>query len=336
MTILVTGGAGYIGSHTVRQLRADGRDVVVLDSLERGNRDALLGAPFVQGDISDSSLVAEVCREHGVDSVIHFAAYKSVGESMNDPARYWRNNVQGTVDLLEGMLAADVRRIVFSSSAAVYGNPETLPIREDAPLRPENVYAETKAVMERVIHWYGRTHGVRWVSLRYFNAAGASSDGVLGENWDTTTNLLPLVMKAALGASGPVKVFGDDYPTPDGTGVRDYIHVEDLAVAHSKAVDHLAAGRVDVTLNLGTGRGYSVMEIVRATENALGRPVPFEVVDRRPGDPATVYADPTAAARTLAWKASRGLLEIVSSSLAWHRVTRSMLYATDDHRARKD
>lgn len=323
MTILVTGGAGYIGSHTVRQLRAEGRDVVVLDSLERGNRDALLGAPFVQGDISDSSLVAEVCREHGVDSVIHFAAYKSVGESMNDPARYWRNNVQGTVDLLEGMLAADVRRIVFSSSAAVYGNPETLPIREDAPLRPENVYAETKAVMERVIHWYGRTQGMRWVSLRYFNAAGASSDGVLGENWDTTTNLLPLVMKAALGASGPVKVFGDDYPTPDGTGVRDYIHVEDLAVAHSKAVDHLAAEGDDVTLNLGTGRGYSVMEIIRATENALGRPVPFEVVDRRPGDPATVYADPTAAARTLAWNASRGLLEIVSSSLAWHRkVTR--------------
>ncbi|MFM8847810.1 MAG: UDP-glucose 4-epimerase GalE [Actinomycetota bacterium] len=323
MTILVTGGAGYIGSHTVRRLRADGRDVVVLDSLERGNRDALLGAPFVQGDISDSSLVAEVCRKHGVDSVIHFAAYKSVGESMTDSARYWRNNVQGTVDLLEGMLAADVRRIVFSSSAAVYGNPETLPIREDAPLRPENVYAETKAVMERVIHWYGRTHGMRWVSLRYFNAAGASSDGVLGENWDTTTNLLPLVMKAALGASGPVKVFGDDYPTPDGTGVRDYIHVEDLAVAHSKAVDHLAAGRDDVTLNLGTGRGYSVMEIIRATENALGRPVSFEVVDRRPGDPAAVYADPTAAARTLAWKASRGLLEIVASSLAWHRkVTR--------------
>jgi UDP-glucose 4-epimerase len=318
VTILVTGGAGYIGSHTVRQLRAEGRDVVVLDSLERGNRDALLGAPFVQGDISDSSLVAEVCREHGVDSVIHFAAYKSVGESMTDPAKYWRNNVQGTVDLLEGMLAADVRRIVFSSSAAVYGNPDSLPIREDAPLRPENVYAETKAVMERVIHWYGQTHGVRWVSLRYFNAAGASSDGVLGENWDMSTNLLPLVMKAALGASGPVKVFGDDYPTPDGTGVRDYIHVEDLAIAHSKTIDYLELGRESITLNLGTGHGYSVMEIIRATESVLGRPVPYEVVERRLGDPATVYADPDAADQALEYIARGTLKSIVATALNWH------------------
>jgi UDP-glucose-4-epimerase GalE len=318
VTILVTGGAGYIGSHTVRQLRGEGRDVVVLDSLERGNQDALLGAPFVQGDISDSALVADVCRQHGVDSVIHFAAYKSVGESMVDPAKYWPNNVQGTVDLLQGMLAAGVRQIVFSSSAAVYGNPDSLPIREDAPLRPENVYAETKAVMERVIHWYGQTHGVRWVSLRYFNAAGASSDGVLGENWDMSTNLLPLVMKAALGASGPVKVFGNDYPTPDGTGVRDYIHVEDLATAHSKAVDYLAKDGANVTLNLGTGSGVSVMEIIRATESALGRPVPYEFVARRPGDPATVYADPSFANQILGWKASRKLEDIVRSALTWY------------------
>ena len=322
MTILVTGGAGYIGSHTVRQLRGEGRDVVVLDSLERGNRDALLGAPFVQGDISDSALVADVCRQHGVESVIHFAAYKSVGESMVDPAKYWRNNVQGTVDLLEGMLAADVRRIVFSSSAAVYGNPDSLPIREDAPLQPENVYAETKAVMERVIHWYGRTHGVRWVSLRYFNAAGASSDGVLGENWDMSTNLLPLVMKAALGASGPVKVFGNDYPTPDGTGVRDYIHVEDLATAHSKAVDHLNAGRDSIALNLGTGRGVSVMEIIRATETEHGRPVPHEFVDRRPGDPATVYADSRLANQVLGWTTTKGINEIVRDAYGWHRAAR--------------
>ena len=322
MTILVTGGAGYIGSHTVRQLRGDGRDVVVLDSLERGNRDALLGAPFVRGDISDSALVADVCRQHGVESVIHFAAYKSVGESMVDPAKYWRNNVQGTVDLLEGLLAADVRRIVFSSSAAVYGNPDSLPIREDAPLRPENVYAETKAVMERVIHWYGLTHGVRWVSLRYFNAAGASSDGVLGENWDMSTNLLPLVMKAALGASGPVKVFGNDYPTPDGTGVRDYIHVEDLATAHSKAVDHLNAGRDSIALNLGTGRGVSVMEIIRATETEHGRSVPHEFVDRRPGDPATVYADSRLANQVLGWTTTKGINEIVRDAYGWHRAAR--------------
>jgi UDP-glucose 4-epimerase len=321
VTILVTGGAGYIGSHTVRQLRNEGREVVVLDSLERGNRDALLGAPFVLGDISDSELVADLCRKHGVQSVIHFAAYKSVGESMTEPAKYWRNNVQGTVDLLEGMLKADVRQIVFSSSAAVYGNPDSLPIREDAPLRPENVYAETKAVMERVIHWYGQTRGVRWVSLRYFNAAGASSDGVLGENWDMSTNLLPLVMKAALGASGPVKVFGNDYPTPDGTGVRDYIHVEDLAIAHSKAVDHLNAGRDNITLNLGTGRGASVMEIIRATEALIGRPVPHEIIERRPGDPAVVYADSKLANDTFDWVARKNIADIVRDALGWHQAT---------------
>ena len=321
MTILVTGGAGYIGSHTVRQLRNEGRDVVVLDSLERGSREALLGAPFVQGDISDSALVTDVCRQYGVDSVIHFAAYKSVGESMTDPAKYWRNNVQGTVDLIEGMLAANVTSLVFSSSAAVYGNPETLPIREDAPLRPENVYAETKVVMERVIHWYGQTHGLRWVSLRYFNAAGASSDGVLGENWDHSTNLIPLVMKAALGASGPVKVFGNDYPTPDGTGIRDYIHVEDLADAHLKAVDHLAKGGSNVTLNLGTGSGVSVMEIIRATEKELRHPVPHEIVDRRAGDPAVVYADPRTARSVLGWEAGYSITDIVETATRWHHLS---------------
>jgi UDP-glucose-4-epimerase GalE len=320
MTILVTGGAGYIGSHTVRQLRDEGRDVVVLDSLEHGSREALLGAPFVQGDISNSALVTDVCRQYGVDSVIHFAAYKSVGESMTNPAKYWRNNVQGTVDLIEGMLAANVTSLVFSSSAAVYGNPDSLPIREDAPLRPENVYAETKAVMERVIHWYGQTHGVRWVSLRYFNAAGASSDGVLGENWDHSTNLIPLVMKAALGASGPVKVFGNDYPTPDGTGIRDYIHVEDLADAHLKAVDHLVNDGSNVTLNLGTGSGVSVMEIIRATEKEIEGPVPHEIVDRRAGDPAAVYADPTKAELVLKWKSSHQMLEIIANAAQWHRL----------------
>lgn len=307
MTILVTGGAGYIGSHTVRTLRREGRDVVVLDSLERGSREALLGAPLVQGNISDSALVTDVCRQYGVDSVIHFAAYKSVGESMTDPAKYWRNNVQGTVDLIEGMLAANVTSMVFSSSAAVYGNPETLPIREDTPLRPENVYADTKAVMERVINWYGIAKGLRWVSLRYFNAAGASSDGVLGENWDHSTNLIPLVMKAALGASGPVKVFGNDYPTPDGTGIRDYIHVEDLADAHSKAVEYLNNDGVNSTLNLGTGFGASVLQIIRSVESALNRVVPHQFAPRRPGDPAIVIADSSSARQVLNWSPSHDL-----------------------------
>lgn len=319
MTILVTGGAGYIGSHTLRLLRSLGRDVVVLDSLVRGNRDALLGAPIEQLDICDSQAVTDVCRRHRVDSVIHFAAYKSAGESMVHPGPYWRNNVFGTTQLVEGLIAAGVDRIVFSSSAAVYGNPDRLPITEDAPLRPENVYAETKAVMERVISWYRITHGVRSVSLRYFNAAGASSDGVLGEDWSITSNLIPLVMKAALGASGPLKVFGNDYPTPDGTGVRDYIHVEDLAAAHVAALDYLAGGGADITLNLGTGHGTSVLQILEATARVHGAEVPHEFAPRRPGDPATVYADASLAAQTLGWRAVRDLENIVTSAYEWHR-----------------
>ena len=318
MTILVTGGAGYIGSHTVRLLRAQGRDVVVLDSLVRGNARNLLGAELVQADICDSAAVAATCRDFGVSAVVHFAAFKSAGESMENPGLYWHNNVTGTVGLVEGMLSAGVRQIVFSSSAAVYGNPVSLPITENAPLRPENVYAETKAVMEKVIAWYGVTHGLRYTSLRYFNAAGASSDGEIGEDWTITTNLVPLVMKAALGASGPVKVLGSDYDTPDGTGVRDYVHVEDLASAHAAAIDYLGDGGPNLTVNLGTGKGSSVLDIIRETEKVSGRPVPYEVVARRPGDPAMVWADASLAHRMLNWKASRGIDEIISSAYAWH------------------
>ncbi|MEY2974892.1 MAG: UDP-glucose 4-epimerase [Actinomycetota bacterium] len=318
MTILVTGGAGYIGSHTVRALRGAGRDVVVLDTLERGSVESLLGAPLVVGDIADEALVESVCREREVTAVIHFAAHKSVGESMERPGMYWTNNVQGTVHLVEGMSRAGVQHLVFSSSAAVYGNPDRVPITEDMPLRPENVYAESKAMMERVIAWYGITSGLRSVSLRYFNAAGASSDGAIGEDWTVTTNLVPLVMKAVLGASGPVRVFGDDYPTPDGTGVRDYIHVEDLATAHVAALEHLERGGDDLAVNLGTGVGSSVREILDATAVAAGRPVPHEIVGRRIGDPAVVYADAGLAAERLGWRAERTLTDIIASAFAWH------------------
>ena len=318
MTTLVTGGAGYIGSHTVRALRAAGREVVVLDSLERGSVESLLGAPLVVGDIADEALVESVCRRHGVTAVVHFAAHKSVGESMERPGIYWTNNVQGTVHLVEGMLRAGVDRLVFSSSAAVYGNPDRVPITEDTPIRPENVYAESKAMMERVIAWYGVTSGLRSVSLRYFNAAGASSDGVIGEDWSVTTNLVPLVMKAVLGASGPVLVFGDDYPTPDGTGVRDYIHVEDLATAHVAALSYLEQGGTDLAVNLGTGVGSSVREILDATAAVAGRSVPHEVTGRRLGDPAVVYADASLAADRLGWRAERTLADIIASAFAWH------------------
>ena len=318
MAILVTGGAGYIGSHTVRLLRNLGRDVVVLDSLERADGSALLGAELVVGSIADETLVTETCREHDVTAIVHFAAYKSVGESMSSPGMYWQNNVAGTVHLAEGALAAGVQQMVFSSSASVYGNPKVTPITEDAEIRPENVYAESKASMERVLSWYGATHGLRSVSLRYFNAAGASLDGVIGEDWSVTTNLIPLVMKAVLGESGPVQVFGNDYPTPDGTGIRDYIHVEDLARAHVAALDYLNGGGTSTAVNLGTGVGSSVLEILHRTAQEAGREVPHDIVARRVGDPATVYADPSTAQALLGWTSELTLDDIIRSAYAWH------------------
>jgi UDP-glucose-4-epimerase GalE len=318
VTTLVTGGAGYIGSHTVRLLRALGRDVVVLDSLERGHRAAVLDAPLVTGDIADEALVERLCAEHGVEACVHFAAYKNVGESMQQPGRYWLNNVAGTVHLVEALLRSGVRRLVFSSSCSVYGTPTEVPVTEDAPIRPESVYAETKATMERVLTWYEQTSGLRTVSLRYFNAAGASDDGRIGEDWRHSLNLVPVVMKAALGRSGPVQVFGDDYPTPDGTCIRDYIHVDDLADAHVRALDHLAAGGPSAALNVGTGVGSSVLEVIRATERISGHPVPYQVVGRRAGDPVAVFADPTRVHEVLGWRATRGLEEIIASAWAWH------------------
>ena len=318
MTILVTGGAGYIGSHTVRLLRNLGRDVVVLDSLERADGSALLGAELVVGSIADEALVTKTCRDHNVTAIVHFAAYKSVGESMSSPGMYWQNNVAGTVHLAEGALAAGVQQMVFSSSASVYGNPTVTPITEDAEIQPENVYAESKASMERVLSWYGETNGLQSVSLRYFNAAGASLDGVIGEDWSVTTNLIPLVMKAVLSVSGPVQVFGNDYPTPDGTGIRDYIHVEDLARAHVAALDYLGEDGASTAVNLGTGVGSSVLEILRRTAAEAGREVPHDIVARRIGDPATVYADPTAAEALLGWTAQHTLDDIIRTAYAWH------------------
>jgi UDP-glucose 4-epimerase len=322
MTILVTGGAGYIGAHTVRALRDVGREVVVLDSLELGRREDLLGAPLVEGDIRDEPLVEAVCRDHDVSAIVHFAAYKSVGESMQFPGKYWRNNVDGTARLVEAALRAGVRDIVFSSSCSVYGTPAEVPVVESAPIQPESVYAETKATVERILRWYGTTHGLRSASLRYFNAAGASHDAVIGEDWDFSINLIPLVMKAVLGAGPPVRVFGTDYPTADGTAIRDYIHVEDLADAHIKAIDKLAAGPPDggtaIAVNLGTGVGSSVLDVIRATEAVAGRPVPHELVARRAGDPSVTYADPRRGEEALGWRATQGLSEIVETAYRWH------------------
>ena len=293
MTILVTGGAGYIGSHTVRALRVAGLGVVALDSLERGSRDAVLDAPLVVGDVADTELVRSICREHAVDGLIHFAAYKNVGESMLHPAAYFRNNVSGTASLIEAAAAEGVRAVVFSSSCSVYGTPTTVPVAEDSPIRPESVYAETKAMSERVLQWMEVTHNVRSVCLRYFNAAGASSDNVIGEDWTMTLNLVPVVMKATLGLRPPVQIFGADYPTPDGTCIRDYVHVEDLADAHVKAIRRLLEGGPSIAVNVGTGIGSSVLDVIRATEKVSGLAVPYELVARREGDPVAVFADST-------------------------------------------
>ena len=318
MSVLVTGGAGYIGSHTVRQLVERGADVVVLDSMEYGNAAALLGTELVVGDIADQALVTDLCRRRGVTQVVHFAAYKAVGESMEQPGRYWRNNVSGSVALVEALLAADVRELVFSSSCSVYGTPPRVPVDETAPIAPESVYAETKAMVERVLFWYGQTKGLRSASLRYFNAAGASSDGVIGEDWSRSQNLVPLVMKAALGKAPAVQVFGTDYPTPDGTCIRDYIHIEDLAAAHLKSLDHLAAGGETVALNVGTGVGSSVLQVIEATERISGREVPKVLTERRAGDPVVSFADPATVQRVLGWTATRGLDDIIASAWQWH------------------
>jgi UDP-glucose-4-epimerase GalE len=318
MTVLVTGGAGYIGCHTVRLLRARGRDVVVLDTLESGYEKALLGAPFVRGDIADADLVRRTVADHRVDSVIHFAGYKNAGESMHRPGKYFANNVVGTARLLEALQGTDIRAFVFSGSCSVYGNPVQLPVSETATLQPESPYGQSKLIGEQMLRWYGECHGLPWMSLRYFNASGASEDGVLGEDPKVSLNLVPLVMKATLGLRPPVQVFGTDFPTPDGTCVRDYIHVEDLADGHLRALEHLEGGGTSGAVNLGTGTGSSVHDVIRATERVAGRPVPYEDVARRPGDPAAVWADNAHAAALLGWKPRFGLDEIVASAWAWH------------------
>ncbi|HET9078560.1 MAG TPA: UDP-glucose 4-epimerase GalE [Acidimicrobiales bacterium] len=318
MSVLVTGGAGYIGSHTVRQLRLRGEQVVVLDSMEFGHRDAIGDTPLVIGDIADAELVTETVSQHRVDAIVHFAAYKAAGESFEDPGRYFQNNVGGTARLLEAAHRAGVARVVFSSSCAVYGTPEQAPVGEDAPIRPESPYGESKALVERMLHWYGVCHGMTSVSLRYFNAAGAAMDGSIGEDWTYSLNLVPVAMKALLGEAPALKVFGTDYPTPDGTAIRDYIHVDDLADAHLRALDYLAAGGATAAINLGTGTGSSVREVLAAAERAAGRPVPAEDAPRRPGDPVALWADNRRASQLLGWNARYSLDDIVASAWKWH------------------
>ncbi|MEY4401577.1 MAG: UDP-glucose 4-epimerase [Actinomycetota bacterium] len=317
MTILVTGGAGYIGSHTARLLAELGRDVVALDTLERGYRDSLGDIDLVVGDIADERIVAKTCRKYDVDSVIHFAAYKAVGESVTEPLRYYKNNVSGTITLVETLLTNGVNKFVFSSSAAVYGTPDSSPVNEDAPLRPQSPYAQTKADIENFLKACDAA-GLRSVSLRYFNAAGAHDSGDVGEDFSLTTNLVPVVMRVLFGGQARLEIFGADYPTPDGTCVRDYVHVSDLADAHVKALDYLASGGKSLVCNVGTGQGTSVRQLVEVTESVTSRTLPHTVVGRRAGDPASVYADPTLIRAVLGWRATRDLREIIASAYRWH------------------
>ena len=316
MRILVTGGAGYIGSVTAEMLLAAGHSVAVLDNLSRGHRDAVPpGARLVIGDVRDGEQAAELMRRERIDCVMHFSASSLVGESMVHPGRYFGNNVIGVIRLLQAMQAAGVGRFIFSSSAAVYGEPERVPIVEDDAVRPTNPYGESKATAERFLEWYRRLHGLRYATLRYFNAAGASAER--GEDHAPETHLIPLALQAAAGERAALQVYGRDYPTADGTCVRDYIHVCDLADAHIRALDRLDALE-RATFNLGNGEGYSVLEVVGAVERVTGCAVPVEDAPRRSGDPARLVASADRARESLAWVPQRGRLdEIVADAWNW-------------------
>jgi len=323
VAVLVTGGAGYIGSHAARVLRREGYEVIVYDNLSTGYPFLAQGFELVRGDIGDSARLLPVLRR--VDAVMHFAAHCYVGESVQNPRKYFHNNVVSAVALLDACMDAGVKRFVFSSTCAVYGIPEKVPIVEDTPRLPVNPYGVTKMIFERALEAYSDAYGLRYASLRYFNAAGADENGETGECHDPETHLIPLTLMAATGEAPELQIFGDDYPTPDGTCIRDYIHVNDLADAHVKALRHLAGGEASVTANLGTGDGSSVMQVIDMVEEITGRRVPRRIVGRRAGDPPALVANPAYAQQLLQWKAKRSLREIVSTSWRWYQTKREKL-----------
>lgn len=317
--ILVTGGAGYIGSHTVRELRERGMDVVVYDNLSTGHIESIGDTPFVKGDLFDVELLRKTFREYGVDSVIHFAAYSLVGESMVNPAKYYHNNVAGTLALLDAMLAENVKYLVFSSSAATYGDCGDGLITENSPQNPTSVYGQTKLMMEQFMQDYDKAYGMKYVALRYFNAAGAHSSGEIGEAHNPESHLIPLILQVSNGKREQINIFGDDYPTHDGTCIRDYIHITDLADAHIKALEYLKNGGKSTYYNLGNGNGFSVKEVIDTVEKVVGSPVKKQVVDRRPGDPASLVASSEKIQKELGWKPKYDTLDsIVASAWKWH------------------
>jgi len=317
--ILVTGGAGYIGSITTNVLLSRGENVVILDNLSRGHRLALpTNAPFYEGDIGDRQLLRRITSEHQVDACIHFAALAYVGESVVDPARYFHNNVEQGIRLLDGLIEGNVKQLVFSSTCATYGEPLTIPISEDHPQKPTNPYGWSKLFMERIMESYDQAYGLKFVALRYFNACGAA--GEVGEDHDPETHLIPNVLRAALGKTSVVSVFGDNYPTPDGTPIRDYIHVSDLADAHVRALEHLRSGGKSERINLGNGHGYSVLEVIEAARQVTGKPIATKIEPPRPGDPSRLVADAQYARRVLGWNPQyTELALILQSDWDWRR-----------------
>lgn len=318
--ILVAGGAGYIGSQTVRELQRTEFRPVVFDNLSSGHREAVGEVELVVGDLRDPASIRRIFEKHDFEAVLHFASLIQVGESYANPRKYYLQNLVTSLNLLETALDAGVRRFIFSSSAAVYGVPRDIPLREDHPLDPINPYGRTKEMVERILRDYDRAHGLRYVSLRYFNAAGADPDGGMGERHDPETHLIPNILKAVLGQSPALCVFGTDFPTPDGTAVRDYIHVADLAAAHVLALRHLLDNGKSEVVNLGTNRGYSVKEVIDAAEKITGRRVPREERARREGDVPVLLASKDKAERLLGWKLRYSDLEtILRTAWNWHR-----------------
>lgn len=316
--VLVTGGAGFIGSHTAKALAASGFVPVTFDNLIYGHRWAVQWGPLVEGDIRDRAKLVETIQQYNIAAVIHFAAFAYVGESMSDPGRYYENNVNGSLSLMQAMQQAGVPHIIFSSSCATYGTPDRLPITESTPQDPLNPYGETKLVIERALRWHAQAHGFTYAALRYFNAAGADADCHIGEDHSPETHLIPLVFDAALGGK-PIEIYGDDYPTADGTCIRDFIHVTDLADAHVRALQYLMQGGDSIAMNLGTGNGFSVREVIQAVEKVADRPVPHRIAPRRGGDPAALVASPLLAEQRLGWRPQHSSLEnIVRTAWTWH------------------
>ncbi len=320
MAVLVVGGAGYIGSHTARALRRARYQVIIYDNLSTGFRRLADGFELIEGDIGDPGKLHHVLPR--VDAIMHFAAHAYVGESVTDPRKYFRNNVTAALTLLNAAVDAGIRHFVFSSTCAVYGVPQCVPITEQNPREPINPYGATKLAFENALEAYGHAYGLRSARLRYFNAAGADDSAEIGELHDPETHLIPLALQASMPDGPELQVFGSDYPTPDGTCLRDYIHVNDLADAHVRALQHLEQGGDSLAVNLGTGKGNSVLEVIHAAEKATGQPVRRKIGPRRPGDPPTLVADPSKAQQVLGWKAQRDLTNIVSTAWNFMRANR--------------